>query len=106
MIGSVAGGIEFVVTVVTALFGLEIRKEELESNASDWQFMAVVALLHLSCLVSHVATKSDATRKGLKKGIWRSSNIFSLSKLTNIYKSRDRDRVQQYLEHNLCRTGS
>ena len=55
---------------------------------------------------SHMATKSDVTKKGLKKGVRRPGNIFSISNTTNIYKSCDRDHVRQYLEPNLRQTGS
>ena len=64
------------------------------------------SLLHLSHLVSHVAMKSDVTKKCLKTGIWRPGNIFSISNVTNIYKSCDRDCAQQYLKPNLCWMGS
>ena len=53
-----------------------------------------------------MATKSDATKKGLKKGVQRPGNIFSISNVINIYKSCDRDCARQYLKPNLCWTGS
>ena len=58
-----------------------------------------------SRLVSHMQ-KSNLYLMQQKKAFRRSGNIFSFSKSTNIYMSYDRDHMQQYLEPNLCRTGS
>ena len=65
-----------------------------------WTLIVDGVTLSQSC--AKITSLSDATNKGVQ----RPSNIFSSSKSTNIYKSCDRDCTWQYLELNLCQTGS